>query len=146
MEKNKNGSWVISAALVIGFVFVTAGCSSTIAAVKDIPPESLCQLDLTTNYITVTSFDGDSVRWKKGIGGLLTETLVDLPAGTHSLEGNYDDGSIYANGMSITHTFEANHVYALMIRFESGGFFSSGTARFEITDTTALYGRQIKRK
>jgi hypothetical protein len=131
-------------ALVFILTALFAGCSSTIVAVKDIPPESLCQLDLTTNYITVTSYDGNSVSWKKGIGGILTSRVVNLPAGTHTFTGNYYDGTYRASGMSITFEFEANHVYGLAIEFEGGGLFSSGTASFQIVDYTALHGRQIK--
>jgi hypothetical protein len=130
-------------ALAVIFGFVAAGCVSTIAAVEDIPAEELCQLDLSTNYITVTSYDGDSVRWKKGIGGFFTQKLVDLPAGPHTLTGNYDDGTNSANGMSVTFNFEANHVYMLSVQFEGGGFLSSGTASLVIIDNP---GRPLTKK
>jgi hypothetical protein len=129
--------------MAAAFALSVTGCASTITAVQDIPAEQLCQLDLSTNYITVTSFDGDSVRWKKGIGGMFTSKKVDLPAGTHTLTGNYSDGSVRSNGMSVTFEFEANHFYGLLVKTE-GGLFSK-TMSFDIVDYTARYGRQVKR-
>jgi hypothetical protein len=138
----KKRFWLLGLTAIAFTLWIT-GCTSTIAAVKDIPADALCQLDLSTNYITVTSFDGESVYWKKGIGGFLTTKLVDLPAGTHTLTGDYDDGSIWVNGLSITFDFEANHVYMLGVKSEGALIGINRTMIFDITD---LPGRQIKRK
>jgi hypothetical protein len=121
-------------AIVLAFCFT--GCVSTIVAVQDVPENELCQLDLSTNYITITSFDGKPVRWEKGIGGILTSTVIKLPAGTHTLEGSYYDGTNRATGMSITYDFVANHRYSILVQSQGGGLFQSGTASFNIMDFT----------
>ncbi|MDR3115703.1 MAG: hypothetical protein LBU25_09315 [Treponema sp.] len=123
-------------ALVFIVLALFSGCRSTITSVKDIPESELSELDLSTNYITITSFDGKSVHWKKGIGGILTSTTVELPTGKHTLEGNYYDGTNRANGLNITYDFVANHKYTLLVQFQGGGLFQSGTASFNIMDMT----------
>ena len=136
--------------IVMGFVFMAVvffvtACSSSpkrFIAVKDIPQDELCQLMLQTNYITITSFNGSSVNWQKGAGGALREiaemagggTRINLPAGTHTLAGNYYDGTRRANGISITYVFKAGTVYLLDIQSQGGGLFSSATASFNITE------------
>jgi hypothetical protein len=129
----------IGMGIVFGMVvfFVTA-CASTIVAEKDIPADELCQVMLATNYITITSFNGKSVNWSKGAGGLLKDfaggTRVNLPAGTHTLSGNYYDGTRRANGLSVTYEFKAGTVYDLDIQSEGWGLLGNATASFKITE------------
>jgi hypothetical protein len=66
---------------------------------KSIPADKLCSLEIPDN-MTVTSFNGEKVKWKKGIW---TKTLiVKIPAGEHVLIADYLSQSQKGNFTYIT--------------------------------------------
>jgi hypothetical protein len=83
---------------------------------KSIPAEQLCTLEVP-NTLTVTSFDGDKVKWEKGFWD--KTTIVKIPAGEHELTVDYlsqthKGDMIYissAKNLKVKYDFklEANH-------------------------------------
>jgi hypothetical protein len=92
-----------------------ASCSSAnIQYVSSVPQNKLCTLYISKT-LAVKNFNGENVDWTTWSG---VSVKIQIPEGNNTFVVDYSDsvsnGYIYANDISVTHTFVAGKTYYML--------------------------------
>ena len=107
-------------------VLLCTGCSINYFVYdRDVPKEDTCVL-IIPDYIYVTHFNNEDVKWFKNMGGWLRrkggiDAYVRIPSGEHTITVNYYEWEKTssmttirsADGVKVSHIFEAGNTYRI---------------------------------